>query len=289
MSANDTDEAAKNIEKAQLLKEEGNAAFKNGEYQKAMSAYHQIFMYVHGYSASSAGPGAAKMPGQTTTPVSHEQMATIKELKLVHFNNLAMCHLKHGPNLQKAKMNCTKALDIDPKNVKALFRRGKCYAQLGEIDEAKEDFDRVLELQPDNKDAVRELRALKSQFAAQRKKEQKRFAGLFDKLQADAEEEEAAAKAAGAASSSGAPAATTTKDAPIADVSDPAAIGDPAASGGSGSSDRALENPAAGMAPAAESFDEDIGAPLGPPQPFEPHDVHVGNRPVAELGADPAK
>ena len=46
------------------------------------------------------------------------------------------------------------------------------------------NLERVLELQPDNKDAARELRSLKGAFAALRKKEQRKFAGLFDRMQA---------------------------------------------------------------------------------------------------------
>merc|ERR1719375_737755 len=138
-------EVAANIAKAHALKEQGNAHFKEGNFPQAMAAYHQIFMYVHGYSQSSGGGGGGGMPGQTTTPVTAKEMAQIKELKLAHFCNLAMCHLKQGPNLQKARTNCSKALELDPKNVKALFRRGKCHAQLGLLDEAKEDLERVLE------------------------------------------------------------------------------------------------------------------------------------------------
>ena len=48
--------AADNIAKALSLKEEGNTCFKAGDYKGAMAAYHQIFMYVHGFSASSGGP-----------------------------------------------------------------------------------------------------------------------------------------------------------------------------------------------------------------------------------------
>ena len=35
-------ECAANIAKAQALKEEGNARFKEGDYAKAMAAYHQV-------------------------------------------------------------------------------------------------------------------------------------------------------------------------------------------------------------------------------------------------------
>ena len=145
-------QVAKNIAKALELKEEGNQHFKEGNYQKAMAAYHQvgacttdtvrgyararplqrrplrvpcfsrvpqIFMYVHGYSSTAGGGGgSAGLPGQTTTPVSAEEMAQIRELKIAHHCNLAVCHMKHGPKFSKAKDNCTKALAIDGNNVK---------------------------------------------------------------------------------------------------------------------------------------------------------------------------
>ena len=234
------------------LKDEGNQHFKTGDYPKAIAAYHQIFMYVHGYSVGSSG--SAGMPGQTSVPVSAEEMAQIKELKLTHFNNLAMCHLKKD-NWQKAHTNCTKALELDPKNVKALFRRGKCNAQLGHLDEAKEDLDQVIQLQPDNKEAVRELRGLKAGFAAQRKRELKKFAGMFDKLQADEEQEASAAAAASSAAASSS-----------------------AGSSGGSAGASACANPeaisaAAAAAAAMVDDDEDIGEPLGAPQTFEPSDV----------------
>ena len=159
--------------------------------------------------AGDAGGNGADQGAQIGVPRSRPSLSTDTPLALhssallapprtqAHFCNLAMCHLKAvPPNWQKARDNCTKALALDPRHVKALFRRGKCNAQLRHLDEAKDDLERVLELQPDNKDAVRELRGLKSQFATQRKKEQKKFAGMFDKLQADDEAEAAATSAA---------------------------------------------------------------------------------------------
>jgi tetratricopeptide (TPR) repeat protein len=183
-------EVAKNISTAVALKEQGNSAFKEGDYAKAMVAYHQIYMYVNGYS-SGGGGGGLGLPGSTTKEVSPQEMAQISELKVAHHSNLAMCHMKQGLNYAKARDNCTKALLIDPDNVKARFRRGKCYAQLNAIDEAKADFDRVLQLQPDNNDAKRELRALRGAFEKVRKKEQKKFAGMFDRIQLHHESDDA--------------------------------------------------------------------------------------------------
>ena len=218
-------DAAKNIAMAKDLKEQGNTAFKEGEYQKAIAAYHQIFMYVHGYSQGSGGGGSSMgMPGQTTTPVTAEEMAQIRELKLAHFCNLAMCHMKHGQKYVKARDCCTKALALDADNVKALFRRGKCHAALNAIDEAKEDLDRVIELQPDNKDAVRELRALRGAFEKQRKKEQRKFAGMFERLQ---DEEQAEPSSAAGEEPFGLPSVPP----PPAPAAMSAALGDAAAHG----------------------------------------------------------
>lgn len=258
-------DAERAIETAVSLKEQGNAAFKEGDYKQAMTAYHQIFMYVHGYSQSSGGGGIG-LPG-TTSPVSSEKMAAIKELKLVHFNNLAMCLMKvDPPNIAKAKDNCTKALELDPINVKALFRRGKCHAQLNALDEAKRDLERVLELQPDNKAAAHELRGLKGAFAALRKKEQKKFAGMFDRMRADAQEEEATSSSSttmGAAEGGG-------ESCPAVECSEGSSSSDCA----KGASDLNPScNPSAadgGTGKPIAMADEGIGVP----QEFEPCDVN---------------
>ncbi len=126
MGEEGTAEVQRNIAKAQELKVEGNEHFKAGDYQLAMRAYHQvcrppptarthyapaitpararaqIYMYVHGYALNDSSLGG--FPGQTTTPVSKSEMVTIRELKINHFCNLAMCHLKLG-NLPKARLN----------------------------------------------------------------------------------------------------------------------------------------------------------------------------------------
>ena len=226
----------------------------------------QIYMYVHGYSVSSTAN--LGIPGSTTTPVSDEEMKTIRELKLAHFCNLGMCHLKQG-NLAKARVNCTKALAIDSSNVKALFRRGKCNAGLGALDEAKEDFDGVLLLEPANKEAVRELRALRGAFASHKKKEARKFAGMFDRLADESGEPTSAseAPAAASASSSAVPAASSVGSSAAdaaADATDAAASTRALGGGGFEGGDAGDE---------WEMVEEGIGEPLGPPQPFEPTEV----------------
>lgn len=163
-----------------------------------------------------------------------------------------MCHLKLG-NVEKARDNCTKALAIDPTNEKALFRRGKCYSQLGALDEAKTDLEQVLSRSPDNRDALREMQTLKRHFASHKKKEQKRFAGFFDKLQAEEPS----------------PATSTLADAASASAADPAAA--PAATPPRLPDSKAVD--ADTEVDGDGDGDSDIGEPLGDAQAFEPNEV----------------
>jgi len=178
----------------------------------------------------------------------------ISSLKLAHFSNLAMCHLRLG-NIEKARIWCTKALNMDPENVKALFRRGKCNLQLGILDEARSDLERVLSQEPNNRDAMRGLRDLKAKEVLQRKKEQKKFAGFFDKL-ADEERE-----GGGAASGQSSIAESTHTTA--------GRQGGPAVEAGKdeGSITVSVKD---------GSEIDDIGTPLDEPQEFEPQDVTIG-------------
>lgn len=64
--------------------------------------------------------------------------------------NNAACKLKLRDYKQAVKL-CTKVLDADSKNVKALYRRAQAYIQLVDLDLAEMDIKKALEIDPDNR------------------------------------------------------------------------------------------------------------------------------------------
>ena len=55
---------------------------------------------------------------------------------------------------QKAKSICSDIIQVDNNIVKAWYRRGECSMNLEELDEAKDDFLKVVQLEPTNKAAM---------------------------------------------------------------------------------------------------------------------------------------
>ncbi|THG18681.1 hypothetical protein TEA_022490 [Camellia sinensis var. sinensis] len=106
---------------AEIAKEKGNQAFKDKQYQKAISSYTE----------------AIKLSGNNAT----------------YYSNRAAAHLEIGSFLQ-AEADCTKAISLDKKNVKAYLRRGTAREMLGYYKEAIEDFSYALVLEPTNKRAA---------------------------------------------------------------------------------------------------------------------------------------
>jgi len=106
--------------------------------------------------------------------------------------NCALSMLKTG-KCRGAIEHCNKALVIDPNNVKAIFRKGCAFSTLDECTEAEENFNKVLQLEPDNKDAKLELSKIKRRMVETSKKDKQTYAGLFEKLaqnREDSSEEE---------------------------------------------------------------------------------------------------
>lgn len=81
-------------------------------------------------------------------------------LKLKCLLNLAACQLQNY-SYDCAVENCTRALEIDPNNIKALYRRGTALVQLQEYERAKCDLEQAKNLDPKNPAVDRQLGLLK--------------------------------------------------------------------------------------------------------------------------------
>jgi len=75
----------------------------------------------------------------------------------IYLSNRAMSYLKLGA-YQEAEQDCTRALELDSCLVKALLRRGAARVALAHFEAARGDFERVLLLEPQNKQAREELK-----------------------------------------------------------------------------------------------------------------------------------
>merc|ERR1719401_170322 len=118
--------------------------------------------------------------GKRGSTVPEEKVEDVKRLKQTTHTNMAVCYLKLGKH-QKCIDACTKALE-GGKISKAYFRRGQANLELRNLDEAKADFEKARELEPDNQAIVAELRRLQAAFKQHDAKEKKKFANMFDKM-----------------------------------------------------------------------------------------------------------
>ncbi|XP_034251237.1 FK506-binding protein 59-like isoform X2 [Thrips palmi] len=155
------------VEQAQLYKEKGTKYFKSGNLKLAVKMYKKILDFLNDDAEENS-----------------------KSLKLAAHLNAALCHLKLNDN-KDAVDHCDKALAIDSKNEKGLFRRGQGYLALAEPELAKQDFEAVLALAPENKAAANSIVICNGLIKEQKKKEKMIYANMFEKFaQKDREKEE---------------------------------------------------------------------------------------------------
>lgn len=124
--------------KAEEEKQAGNKFFKGGNFKKATKKYHFALMYLK--DVENPSPLEKMSGGGDGKPkVSEKELIIIKNLRSICYNNLAACLSKTG-NFDKVIEYTTKTLDIEPKNVKALFRRGEALIKQEDFEKAEKDL-----------------------------------------------------------------------------------------------------------------------------------------------------
>lgn len=152
------------IEAAGKKKEEGNALFKVGKYARASKRYEKAIKFIE-YDSS----------------FSDEEKQQTKALKITCNLNNAACKLKLKDYKQAEKM-CTKVLELDSRNVKALYRRAQAYIHLVDLDLAEMDIKKALEIEPDNRDLKLEYKILKEKVREYNKKDAQFYGSIFAKM-----------------------------------------------------------------------------------------------------------
>ncbi|KAJ8559394.1 hypothetical protein K7X08_003452 [Anisodus acutangulus] len=152
------------IEAAGKKKEEGNALFKAGKHARASKRYEKAAKFI-----------------EYDTSFSEEEKKQSKALKISCNLNNAACKLKLKDYKQAEKL-CTKVLELESTNVKALYRRAQAYMNVADLDLAEFDIKKALEIDPNNRDVKLEYKALKEKVKEFNKKDAKFYGNMFAKL-----------------------------------------------------------------------------------------------------------
>ncbi|KAL5232564.1 hypothetical protein ABZP36_031340 [Zizania latifolia] len=169
---------AEKIEAAAAKKEEGNALFKLGKYVRAAKRYEKAAKFIE-YDSS----------------FSEDEKKQSKQLKVTCNLNDAACKLKLKDYKQAEKL-CTKVLELDSQNVKALYRRAQAYIQLADLELAEVDIKKALDIDPDNRDVKLTYKNLKEKVKEYNKKDAKFYSNMFSKMTKQPAEDTKAASGA---------------------------------------------------------------------------------------------
>ncbi|XP_035760826.1 protein unc-45 homolog B [Neolamprologus brichardi] len=151
------------------LKEEGNKHFQAGDIDKAIECYTKAI-----------------------------KVCQDKKVLAVIYRNRSACYLKKE-NYANAASDATKAIDVDAKDIKALYRRCQALEKLGKLDMAFKDVQRCATLEPKNKAFLETLRRLGAEIQSKLKTSfstDSRVQNMFDILFDEESEKDKKEKAA---------------------------------------------------------------------------------------------
>jgi len=162
--------AEEKFDAAATRKGKGNDTFKGGKYKRALKKYEKAAAYLTEYSFTNDDKEKEKS--------DKAKAATQRRLLL---GNEAACYVQMGEWV-KVRDKCKDILKDEPRNFKALLRRGRALLEMDLWEDSKKDLNLALEVTPGDREVVRLLANLEWKEKKARQKEAKLFGGMFGKL-----------------------------------------------------------------------------------------------------------
>lgn len=156
-------DADEKLQQAEIAKEKGTKYFKEEKYTLATKQYKKIINYL-----------------DTESSLEGQEEEKRKSLLLAAHLNMSLCYLKAGEPIRAIQAS-DKALELDEKNVKGLFRRGQAKLKVNEYEEALKDFNTLLKYDADNKAAKNHIILCTKKMKEYKVKEKQLYANIFNK------------------------------------------------------------------------------------------------------------
>lgn len=171
-------------------KQEGGQLYNAGDFEKSLDKYERCLVLLEALDSCELVldlrreeniKKKGKVPESTTLNVDGIQLEIIDKWTIQCRLNYAACKMKLG-DYPSVIIQCSHVLTLEPQCIKALFRRGQAYMELGrDLELARQDFDALRPLCPENTPEGRELqlqcRKLDLKFKKHAEKEKSMFAG----------------------------------------------------------------------------------------------------------------
>ncbi|EDL90962.1 rCG63199, partial [Rattus norvegicus] len=162
----DADIDLKDVDKILLISEDlkniGNTFFKSQNWEMAIKKYAKVLRYLDSSRAV----------------IEKADVSRLQPIALSCVLNIGACKLKMS-NWQGAIDSCLEALEMDPSNTKALYRKAQGWQGLKEYDQALADLKKAQEIAPGDKAIQAELLKVKQMIKAQKDKEKAVYAKMF--------------------------------------------------------------------------------------------------------------
>eukprot|EP00927_Polykrikos_kofoidii_P058192 TRINITY_DN52571_c0_g1_i1.p1 TRINITY_DN52571_c0_g1~~TRINITY_DN52571_c0_g1_i1.p1 ORF type:complete len:578 (-),score=122.34 TRINITY_DN52571_c0_g1_i1:27-1760(-) len=184
-AANVPSDPAARVEMAERHRSDGNEKFKLGDHGAASTCYKEALRLLENQGnadTSSFGQISAAPSGTPNNDESPELTARKRACLVPTKLNLALCCLKATPcDGFYALRLCEEVLDVDPDNVKAVFRKAKALIELDELKEADWELVRACKLSPKDVSVRQELENLRRRVRDGNERQKQAFEGLFDR------------------------------------------------------------------------------------------------------------
>ncbi|XP_026431708.1 70 kDa peptidyl-prolyl isomerase-like isoform X2 [Papaver somniferum] len=156
-------ETAEKLEACEKKKDEGNRLFRCGKFWCSSMKYEKAVKCV-----------------EFDHSFTDEEKTRANALRIsCHLNNAA-CKLKLGDYVEASKC-CTKVLELDPSNVKALYRRSQSYLETRDLEKAEIDIKKALSINPNNREVKLEYNKLRNKKKEYAKYEAEIFGTVFSR------------------------------------------------------------------------------------------------------------